>query len=140
MAYIIVGNMAGNCLIFGIRILEATNTPTSNSAVRGVAVAAATFACLIHSFSRRGGIWLGNVFAVIKVLMLLLIVLTGICAWAGAFHTKTYENENLAINQSFKEPSDDSYGYTKAFLAVMFAWSGFDQPNYVSLFCIFGAC
>jgi len=133
MAYIILGNMAGNCLIFGIRILEAADVPASNSTVRGIAVAVATFACLIHSFSRRGGIWLGNVLAAIKVLMLLVIIVTGICAWAGAFKTKTYANENLAIDRSFKNPATDSYGYARGFLAVIFAWSGFDQPNYVSV-------
>lgn len=124
--------MAGNCLIFGIRTLEAANVPVTNSAVRGLAVGAATFACLIHSFSRRGGIWLGNLFAVIKVLMLLLVIITGICAWAGAFKTKNYANENMAVNYAFKDPASDSYGYSKAMLAVIFAWSGFDQANYVS--------
>lgn len=126
--------MAGNCLIFGIRTLQAANAPVTNSAVRGLAVGAATVACLIHSFSRRGGIWLGNLFALIKVLMLLLIILTGICAWAGAFHTPNYAGDNMAINHSFADSSNDSYGYTQAFLAVIFAWSGFDQPNYVSRF------
>ena len=131
--YILVGNMAGNCLIFGIRTLEAANSPVTNSAVRGLAVAAATFSCVLHSFCRRGGIYLGNFFAVIKVMMLLLMIITAICAWAGAFHTATYASQNMAVNKSFSEASNDSYGYTKAFLAVIFAWSGFDQPNYVSL-------
>jgi amino acid transporter len=132
MAYIILGNMAGNCLIFGVRTLEAANVPVTNSAVRGLAVGAATFACGIHSFSRRGGIWLGTVFAIIKVLMLLMIIVTGICAWAGAFKTTNYANENMAANHAFADPAEDPYGYAKAFLAVIFAWSGFDQPNYVS--------
>jgi L-asparagine transporter-like permease len=136
MAYIILGNMAGNCLIFGIRVFEAANVPASDHAVRGVAVAAATFACLIHSFSRRGGIWLGNFLAVIKVLMLLLIIITGICACAGAFNTPNSNansvSQNLAVSHSFANPSSDSYGHAQAFLAVIFAWSGFDQPNYVS--------
>jgi amino acid permease len=123
--------MAGNCLIFGIRVLQAANVPVTNSAVRGIAIAAATLACLIHSFSRRGGIWLGNIFALIKVLMLLLIIITGICAWAGAFHTPTYASDNMALNRAFANSSNESYGYTQAFLAVIFAWSGFDQPNYV---------
>jgi amino acid transporter len=131
MAYIVLGNMAGNCLIFGIRTLQAANVPVTNSAVRGLAVAAATLACLIHSFSRRGGIWLGNFFALIKVLMLMLVIIVGICAWAGAFHTETYAYQNLAVNNSFEGAAQDSYGYTSAFLAVIFAWSGFDQPNYV---------
>lgn len=124
--------MAGNCLIFGIRTLEAANVEATNSAVRGLAVGAATLACLIHAFSRRGGIWLGNLFAVIKVMMLLLIIITGICAWAGAFHTKTFAVDNMAVDHAFANPNDDSYGYTKAFLSVIFAWTGFDQPNYVS--------
>ena len=124
--------MAGNCLVFGIRTLQAANAPVTNSAVRGLAVGAATFACLIHSFSRRGGIWLGNVFALIKVLMLLLIIVTGICAGAGAFKTPNYASDNMALNHAFANSSNDSYGYTQAFLAVIFAWSGFDQPNYVS--------
>ena len=119
-------------MIFGIRTLQAANVPVTNSAVRGLAVAAATVACLIHSFSRRGGIWLGNIFALIKILMLLLVIIVGICAWAGAFHTETYAYQNLAVNNSFEGASQDSYGYTSAFLAVIFAWSGFDQPNYVS--------
>ena len=124
--------MAGNCLIFGARTLEAANRPVTNSAVRGIAVAAATFACAIHAFSRRGGILLGNLFALIKVLMLLTMVIIGICAWAGAFDTKTYAVENMAVEHSFSAPATDSYGYVKAFLAMIFAWSGFDQPNYVS--------
>jgi amino acid permease len=124
--------MAGNCLIFGIRVLQAANAPVTNSAVRGIAISAATVACLIHSFSRRGGIVLGNIFAFIKVLILLLIIITGICAWAGAFHTTTYATDNMSLNYAFANSSNDSYGYTQAFLAVIFAWSGFDQPNYVS--------
>jgi len=125
--------MAGNCLIFGIRTLQAANIPVTNNAVRGLAIGAATIACLIHSFSRRGGIWLGNIFALIKVLMLSLIIITGICVWAGAFHTQKYASDNMALNNSFADSSNDSYGYTQAFLAVIFAWDGFDQPNYVSL-------
>jgi hypothetical protein len=38
----------------------------------------------------------------------------------------------MAFDHAFANSSNDSYGYTQAFLAVIFAWSGFDQPNYVS--------
>jgi L-asparagine transporter-like permease len=132
MAYIILGSIPGNCLIFGIRTLEAANVLVTNGRVRGIAVGVATFACGIHVFSRRGGIWLGNLFAIIKVLMLLMMIVTGICAWAGAFKIKNSVNENLAVNHSFADPAEDSYGYTEAFLAVIFAYSGVEQPTYVS--------
>jgi len=131
VCYVIVGNMAGNCLIFGLRTLEAANVPVTNSAVRAIAVGAATFACGIHMFSRRGGIWLSNVLATIKVLILLMIVITAICAWAGAFKTKTYAIDNMTASMAFSDPSRDSYGYVHAFLSIIFAWTGFEQPNYV---------
>lgn len=127
--------MAGNCLVFGIRCIEAAGFDSANydSAVRGIAVGVATFACLIHTFSRRGGIYLGNFFAVIKVLLLTMMIIVGFCAWGGAFGTENYATHNMAAQNAFKDPSSDSYGYVSAFLSVIFAWSGFDQPTYVSL-------
>jgi amino acid transporter len=132
ITYVVIGNMAGNCLIFGIRVLMAANVPVTNGTVRGIAICVATAACFIHSFSRRGGIWLGNVFALLKILILVLIIITSICALAGAFHGTSSAEQNLSIHNSFANASQDSYGYTQAFLSVLFASAGFEQPNYVS--------
>lgn len=95
----ILGNVAGNCLVFGIRIIQASghNPDKYDGAVRGIAVGVATFACLIHTFSRRGGIWLRNSFALIKVFLLTLMVIVGFCAWGGAFKMKNYVSENMAV-------------------------------------------
>ncbi|KAE9994399.1 hypothetical protein EG327_010839 [Venturia inaequalis] len=132
-AYIVLGNMAGNCLVFGIRIIQAAgyNPDGYDGAVRGIAVGVATLACLVHTFSRRGGIWLGNLFALIKVLLLTLMVIVGICAWGGAFKTENYVSENLAVQNAFAKPATEPFGYVNAFLSVIFAWTGFDQPTYV---------
>lgn len=126
--------MAGNCLVFGIRIIQAAGHEPSkyDGAVRGIAFGVATFACLIHTFSRRGGIWLGNLFALIKVLLLTLMVIVGICAWGGAFKTKNYVSENMAVQNAFAKPATEPFGYVTAFLSIIFAWTGFDQPTYVS--------
>lgn len=125
--------MAGNCLVFGIRIIQAAgyNPDGYDGAVRGIAVGVATLACLVHTFSRRGGIWLGNLFALIKVLLLTLMVIVGICAWGGAFKTENYVSENLAVQNAFAKPATEPFGYVNAFLSVIFAWTGFDQPTYV---------
>jgi hypothetical protein len=131
LTYVIIGNMAGNCLVFGIRVLMAANAPVTSGTVRGIAICMATVACFIHAFSRRGGIWLGNMFAVLKVLILVLIFITAICSLAGVFGANVAE-QNMAIQNSFANASQDSYGYDQAFLAVLFASSGFEQPNYVS--------
>ncbi|KAF2837972.1 high affinity methionine permease [Patellaria atrata CBS 101060] len=135
ISYIILGNAAGNCLIFGIRMLEAADVEVTNGKARGIAIAVASAACFVHAFSRRGGIWLSNFFAIIKILMLILIIVTGIMAYAGGvFPTegrsvKDIAADNLPPSRSFADAATDSYGYAQAFLAVVFAYAGFEQPN-----------
>lgn len=69
IAFICLGNMAGNSVAFADRVLKASDpdrTP-DDAAVRGVAIATATLTCFIHTVSRRGGIILNNVFAIVKI-------------------------------------------------------------------------
>jgi amino acid transporter len=63
--------------------------------------------------------------------MLTLMVILGFCAWGGAFKTKSYADENMSVRNAFTDPATEPYGYVSAFLSVIFAWSGFDQPTYV---------
>ncbi|KAJ9645212.1 hypothetical protein H2199_003218 [Coniosporium tulheliwenetii] len=132
IAFIVFGNTAGNSIAFAQRVMEAANRPATTGAVRGLAIAVATFACCIHAFSRRGGIWLSNALAAIKIMMMLLIIITGICAFAGVFGQPTSASDNLAPSKSFDNAAADPYGHVEAFLAVIFAYSGFDQPTYSS--------
>lgn len=133
IAYIILGNMAGNSITFAVRLFEAAGVTPENGPVRGVAIAAATVSCFVHATSRRGGIWLSNIFAAVKVLILLLIIVTGIVAYCGTFKSESFAAENLAPKNAFSGAADDSYGYAQAFLGIIFAFNGFEQPNYVRL-------
>ncbi|KNB12135.1 hypothetical protein FOXG_11788 [Fusarium oxysporum f. sp. lycopersici 4287] len=99
ISFICIGNMAGNCINCALRLVEAANPEIdagdlSEGTIRGIAIVIAIFPCWIHAFSRRGGILLNNLLALIKVLMLIFMI---IATWAVA----------------------------------VFAFSGFDQPNYV---------
>lgn len=125
-------------LAAGVAIPDETTDPTTlaayNAKVRGIALGAVTFACTIHSVYRRGGIYLNNVFAVVKLLMLLLIILVGICAWAGVFGNKAINaSANMKAENSFAGATSNTYGHCQAFLAVIFAYGGFGQANYVSI-------
>ncbi|OCL12418.1 amino acid transporter [Glonium stellatum] len=133
LTFILLGNMSGNCIVFAIRTFQAADIPASNGPVRGLAIGIATLACFVHAFSRRGGIWLGNLLAFIKVLILLLIIVTGICAYAGVFHTRARDtaSDNLSTKHAFADAASDPYGYAQAFLAIIFAYAGFEQPNSV---------
>ena len=104
----------------------------SNAAVRGVALAVATFSCFIHTVSRRGGIWLNNTLAMVKLGFLLLIVIITICVAARSLpETPNVIEDNTALDKSFAKGSNDANGYAQAFLAIIFSFSGFEQPNYV---------
>lgn len=131
--FIAFGNMASNCVSFATRLLRAADIEApSNGTVRGIAIAMATLACFIHAFSRRGGIWLNNVLAVIKVLMLVSIIVTAVIVGAGGLpKTENYTSSNTSPANSFDRASRDANGYSQAFLAIVYAFSGFDQPNYV---------
>lgn len=140
----VLGNMAGNSLFFGEYIMAAAGAGKPedidsdamiayNVKVRCIAIAAVTLACILHGLWRKGGIYLNNFFAMIKVLILLLIIVVGICAWAGVFKGKAnHAATNMSLPNSFQGSENDSYGYCQAFLAVIFAYGGFDQANYVS--------
>ena len=132
VVFVALGNMAGNCVNFAIRVLQAANVKDpSNGAVRGIAIAIAVLTCFIHTFSRRGGLLLNNMFAIIKVLILLLIIITAIVVAAGGLKTQNIITENTSTSKAFAGASHDAGGYAYAFLSIIFSFSGFEQPNYV---------
>jgi len=100
--------MAGNSIKFAVHVLKAANSNPDNNGVepskeivRGVALAAAAFACIIHSVSRRGGIWLSNFFACVKVGILLAIL-----ALAIMIGVRNKEQQGLGpsvVEENFKE-------------------------------------
>ncbi|RSL66847.1 hypothetical protein CEP53_003217 [Fusarium sp. AF-6] len=143
ISFICIGNMAGNCINCALRLVEAANPEMDPSKfdegkIRGIAIVIAIFPCLIHAFSRRGGILLNNLLAFIKVLMLIFMI---IATWAVAggplgvrgLPESNINNSTSASNSSNETPISSSEGkaYAQAFLSIIFAFSGFDQPNYV---------
>jgi amino acid transporter len=139
IAFITLGNMAGNCIAFAVHIFHAADVPDpSSGAVRGVALAVALATCFLHTFSRRGGILLNNVFAIVKVLILLFIIITAILVAARALPaTDNVFADNTDPATSFDSATEgggsasDANGFAQAFLAIIFSFSGFEQPNYV---------
>ncbi|KAI9152033.1 High-affinity methionine permease [Paramyrothecium foliicola] len=133
IAFISLGNMAGNCISFSIRVLNAADFENPSSGlVRGIALAIAAATCLIHAFSRRGGIWLNNLFAMIKLMILFFILIVAIVVSAGGLpKARNVFTENTKASASFSGASEDANGYAHAFLAIIFSFSGYEQVNYV---------
>lgn len=141
--YVVLGNLAGNAVVFGIYVLHAAGIEGHDSTVRGLAVVALTAACLLHASWRRGGILLNNILAVLKVLILLAIVVIGFAASAGAsfghgpVHGQTVNptthktTSNFDPHSSFAFARDDPAGYASSILFVVYCFSGYEQPFYV---------
>lgn len=132
--FIVLGTAAGNALVFAISILRAAGITNPNDyAVRGLAIGIITFCCFVHSFWRKGGVFLNNCFGFVKVVILFVMFVTGVAYAAGRFGgSNQIAAQNLSVHNSTKDPLDSAYGYAEAFLAVLFAYGGFNQATYVS--------
>jgi amino acid transporter len=123
ISFICIGNMAGNCIQCALRIVEAANPEKnvgdlSESTIRGIAIVIAIFPCLIHAFSRRGGILLNNLLAFIKVLMLIFMI---IATWAVAGGPSGLRGLRAWDKVNAPDPIATSGGgkaYAQAFLSI----------------------
>ena len=145
--FVILGNLSGNAMAFGTYLLDAANVEGNDAAVRGLAVACLTVACLLHGVWRRGGIWVNNMLATLKVFILVAVIGIGFAASAGAnfghgpVHGKTVDSitgkvtPNFDTKSSFAHPRHDAASYAESILFIVYTFSGYEQPFYVSPTC-----
>ena len=142
--YVVLGNLSGNAVAFGIYICQAAGIEGHQQLERGLAVVCLTAACLLHASWRKGGIIVNNLLAVMKVLVLLAIIIIGFAASAGAsfghgpVHGVTVDpktqnaTSNFSTHSSFAFASNDPASYAESLLYVVYTFSGYEQPFYVS--------
>lgn len=126
--------MATNSIAFGLSVLDAvgkTNIENQNQVVRGIAIGTVVFSCLIHGSWRQGGIYLNNVLALVKILILVMIFILGMLAHNGVFGEPLGVLQNPSSTSAFAGTNPDPYGYAESFLSILFAFGGFNQANYV---------
>ncbi|KPA35780.1 high-affinity methionine permease [Fusarium langsethiae] len=138
ISFICIGNMAGNCINCALRLIEAVNpekkaSDLNEGTIRGIAIVIAIFPCLIHAFSRRGGILLNNLLAFIKVLMLVFMIIATWAVAGGPNGAREVLDRPVNMDSPSNNPNSLEGGnsHAQAFLAIIFAFSGFNQPNYV---------
>lgn len=157
--YIILGNLSGNAVAFGIyfcqmvgltkipgdqmAVLDGSDDRRHDPLVRGLAVLCLTIACLIHALWRKGGIWLINGLAIIKTLIIVAIIVIGFAVSGGAsfghgkVHGQTFNpstdhlTSNFSPAVSFTSARGDAAGYASAILFASYCFSGYEQPFYV---------
>ena len=115
--------------------MDAANQPNaSKGTIVALAIASVTASCLLHVCSRRGGIIVNNVFAVLKVAFLLTIIILGFAYRAGHdFGAGVVLNANFNSTTIFANPRPDLASYSDSFMFVLYTYSGYEQPFYVWL-------
>jgi amino acid transporter len=138
--FILLGNLAGNSIACGRYVMLAAGYSdaagrhtASKGAVIGIAIAALSMVILVHMCTRRGGIFLNNVFAVLKVMLLLFIIVVGFAFRGDGLPQKDHiGGQNFSSPTSFADRSRNWSSYTESLLVVMYSYSGYEQPFYVS--------
>ena len=88
IAFILLANVATNSISFGMSVLDAAgknDIAHHDDVVRAIAIAVATGSCIIHGVWRQGGIYINNILAVMKILILLMIFILGMLASNDTF-------------------------------------------------------
>jgi amino acid transporter len=125
--YVVLLGWAGsNSVVFGEYILHAANVEVNRWNQRGVGLACVTSAFLIHGLALKWGLRLQNFLGIIKLLILLLIVVSGWVALGG--HRKVPNPHNF--DNAFAGTTGSAYGIVTALYNVIWSYIGYSNANY----------
>ncbi|KAI9694502.1 MAG: hypothetical protein M1822_000118 [Bathelium mastoideum] len=156
LMFILLGNISGNAIAFGIYAATAAGKNPASSEnnyekglVVGLAILTLSVSSGIHVFTRRGGILLNNFLAIVKILILLVMAILGFVHAGGKYlqakgaiasipetidvtmdEINNAAKSNFNTHASFQAPSHDVADYVDSFLFAMFSSTGFEQPFY----------
>ena len=133
ISFVVLGNLSGNAIAFGIYLMNAAgySHPTKGP-VLSLAIGALSLTVLLHMVSRRAGILLNNIFAMVKVALLLAIIVLGFLKAGGTtLGGEPKATDNFATATSFKPGASEVPSVSNSLLYVVYTYSGFEQPFYV---------
>lgn len=125
--YVILLGWAGsNSVVFGEYILHAAQVEVNRWNQRGIGLACITAAFLIHGCALKWGLRLQNLLGVFKLVIVLLIVVSGWAALGGAL--KVPEPHNF--DNAFEGTTGSAYGVVTALYNVIWSYIGYSNANY----------
>ncbi|KAL2841271.1 amino acid/polyamine transporter I [Aspergillus pseudoustus] len=123
----LLGWAASNSVVFGQYILNAAEVEVDRWNQRGIGLACITAAFLIHAFALKWGLRLQNFLGVIKLLVILIIIVSGWVALGG--HTKLDETPHNFRN-AFDGTTGSGYGIVMSLYNVIWSFIGYSNANY----------
>ncbi|CAI4210948.1 unnamed protein product [Parascedosporium putredinis] len=124
---VLLGWASSNSVVFGEYILHAAQVEVDRWNQRGVGLACITAAFLIHGLALKWGLRLQNLLGTIKVIVILIIVVSGWVALGG--HTKLDKKPNNFDN-AFEGTTGSAYGVVTALYNVIWSYIGYSNANY----------
>jgi amino acid transporter len=131
-------NLSSNAIAFALQALTACGSydPASGEVpprgeVIGVAIGALSLVIVSHSMSRKGGIIINNVFAGIKVAVLVVIIILGAAKAGGRLGGVGDVPRNNFTRDVFAPHRSDLGSWSNSIMLCLFSLDGFEQPFYV---------
>ncbi|KAI9730951.1 MAG: hypothetical protein M1818_008026 [Claussenomyces sp. TS43310] len=125
--YVVLLGWAGsNSVVFGEYILNAAEVEVTRWNQRGVGLACITAAFLIHGFAINWGLRLQNFLGIVKLLVLILIIISGFVALGG--HLRIEKPDNFT--NAFEGTTGSAYGVVTALYNVIWSYIGYSNANY----------
>ncbi|KAI0687550.1 high affinity methionine permease [Earliella scabrosa] len=125
---ILLGFTAAGCIVFAQNILVAAGHTADRWVTRGIALGVITFVTLLHGLTPRLGVWVMNGLSVFKILILLVVVVSGWVVLGG--HTRV-QDPHANFRNAFEGSSHSSNDYATAMFKVLNAYAGWSNVNYV---------
>ncbi|KAL6248079.1 methionine permease [Rhinocladiella similis] len=125
--YVILLGWAGsNSVVFGEYILNAAQVEVNRWNQRGIGLACITAAFLIHGCALKWGLRLQNLLGIFKLVIVLLIVVSGWAALGGALKVPKPHN----FDNAFEGTTGSAYGVVTALYNVIWSYIGYSNANY----------
>jgi len=122
----LLGWAGSNSVAFGEYILRAANKEPTRWNQRLIGLACITSAFLVHGLALKWGLRLQNLLGGIKVVVILMIIVTGWVALGG--HLKIDKPNNFS--NGFEGTTASAYGIVTALYNVIWSYIGYSNINY----------
>ncbi|GAA5839801.1 hypothetical protein JCM3766R1_004617 [Sporobolomyces carnicolor] len=126
---VVLGFTASGCIVFASNILVAAGHEVTTWNERGIAVAVILSITLIHGLAPRVGVRFMNALAIFKILLLLLVVISGWVVLAGGI--KSIPDPKANFRNGFDGTSHSAYFWASGLFKVINSFSGWSNATYV---------
>lgn len=124
-----LGWAAGNSIVVGEYLLNAAKVEVTQWNSRAIGVGVITFAFLINAIHVKTGLVLANFLGAFKLVIVLVITVTGWVALAGGIKSNDFKPTGN-FNNAFSGNAPTAFGIVNALYNIIWSYVGYSNANY----------